>query len=125
MDSSAAVSRTVLAGPQLRLDHGVDHLLRPFRPLLQVALVHEDDAAGVILPDVAGEAQNLADAECFGRGVERLGDDVTGDLVGGERRHHVGGRHHHQIDFVGGGCAGPLGHRRQAALAQQRLHTTL
>ena len=111
----------VFAGPELRFDHGIDHLLRPFGALLQVTLVHEDDAAGVILPNIAGEAQNFADAECFRRGVERFRNDVTGDLAGGEGRHHVGRRHHDQIDFVRCRIAGPFGHRGQAVLAQQDL----
>ena len=98
----------VLTSPELRFDHGIDYPLRPFGALLQVTLVHEDDAAGVILPNITGEAQNFADAECFRRGIERFRNDVAGDLAGGERRHHVGRRHHDKIDFVRCRIAGPF-----------------
>ena len=108
---------SVVPGPELRLDDGVDDLLRPFRPLAQVLLVHEDDAAGVVLPDVAGEAQNLADAQRLGRSVERLGDDVAGDLFGGERRRHVGRRQDDKVHLIRRRRADALGDGGEAAVS--------
>jgi hypothetical protein len=89
----------------LGLDDGVDHLLRPLRAVVQVLLVHEHHAAGVVAPDVAGKALHAADLEVLGQGVERLGDDVAGDALAGQGRRHVGRRQHQQVDLVGASCA--------------------
>lgn len=62
-DSSCAV----VAGPKLRLDHGVHDLLRRSRLLRQILFVNEHEAAGVVAPHVASKAQHPADAVDLGR----------------------------------------------------------
>ena len=99
---------------------GVDHLLRPFRPLRGVLFLRADDAAGMVLPDIAGEAQDApADFE-FAERVERLGDDVAVDLHRGERRRHVGRLHDLQTGLVRRWRRG-FDDGRQAALTQRIL----
>ncbi|MCY1535285.1 hypothetical protein D9M68_706820 [compost metagenome] len=51
----------ILAGPQLRLDDGVDHLLRPLRALVEVSLVHKHHTAGMVTPDISREALYATD----------------------------------------------------------------
>ena len=46
----------VLGGIDRAAHDGIDDLLRPLRLLLHQRLVHGDDAAGVVLPDIAREA---------------------------------------------------------------------
>ncbi|MPN44808.1 hypothetical protein SDC9_192375 [bioreactor metagenome] len=84
----------------LRIDHGIDHLLRPFGAILEIALVHGDDAARVLAPDVAGETQYAADTIGFCGGIERLGDDEAGNRTVGQGRSHVGRGHDGESDFV-------------------------
>ncbi len=113
----------VVAGPQLGLDDGVDHLLRPFGTVVQVMLVHEHHAAGVVAPHIPGKALHPAHLEFLGQGIERLGDDVAGNPLAGQGWRHVRRRQHHQVDLVGPqGTAGGLAHRHQAVVAKQLLH---
>lgn len=78
----------VRARPELCLDYGVHDLLRPFRPLFQIALMHEDDTAGMIAPDVTCEAQDLSDALHLGGRIEGVGDDVASDPSRSQRGRH-------------------------------------
>lgn len=112
----------VVAGPQLGLDDGVDHLLRPFGAIVQVLLVHEHHAAGVVAPDIPGKALHPADLEFLGQGVEGFGDYVAGDALAGQGRRHVRRRQHQQVDLVGRQrTVGWPAHRGQAVVAQQLL----
>ncbi|MNQ48781.1 hypothetical protein D3C85_626660 [compost metagenome] len=112
----------VRARPQLRLDDGIGDLLRPFRTRVDVALGQEGDAACMVLPHVAREAQDLADAGVFRRRIERLCHDVAGDRLAGQGRDHFSRCQYDQVDFIrlDGGVARARD-RRQAIRGQDLL----
>ncbi|MNY07275.1 hypothetical protein D3C86_1400720 [compost metagenome] len=113
----------VVARPELGLDDGVDHLLRPLGTVVQILLMHEHHAASMVAPDIASEALHPADFELFGQGVEGFGDDVAGDAFTGQRGRHVRRRQHHQIHLIRRqSAAGRLAHRHQPVIAKQLLH---
>ena len=58
--------RPVLADPLLGVNQRVSHALAPCRAHAEIAFVHHDHAAGVVLPDIAGKAQDPPDMACFG-----------------------------------------------------------
>ena len=109
----------MLLRPQLRFDQCIDHFLRPFRALFHIAAVHHRHAAGVITPHVGGKTQDFTDTELLGRGVERLGDDESGNAVRRQGRRHVRWRHDHQFHLFG--CGGCLLGDFEAVFAQQIL----
>ena len=81
-------------GKRCRVHQRVNHVLHPFGARLDVVVVHHAQAAGVVAPDVARKAQDFAHAFGFRQRVKRLGNDESADLLGRQRRHHVGRRHH-------------------------------
>ena len=86
-----------------------------------VVLMHDDDAAGVIEPDIRDEPQHLANVVHLRDRIERVGDDKTLDRVVGERGRHVRRRHHEQLDLALRCVGVALGDRREAGLTQQHL----
>ena len=92
LERSLAASELVAARPQLGADDGVGDALGPFGALGDVAL-GEEGHAGVVLPDVAGEA-----APCRPRAVLAAAlpacDDETGNRPAGQGRHYLGRRQH-------------------------------
>ena len=80
---------TVVAGPDLRFNNGIHDFLRPLRAVIQVMLMHKHHAAGVIAPHVPGKALHSPNLEVFRQGIERLGNDVASDALGGQCWRHV------------------------------------
>ena len=85
--------KTIVVNPKLGLNNAVDHALRPLRPVIQIALMHKDRAAGMILPGITRESQDLANSHDLCGGIKRFGHNVATDAACGQGRQHIGRRH--------------------------------
>ena len=109
----------VLRSINRRTDKCIHDLLGPCRLLFGQMLVHANDAAGMVFPDVAGKAQHDGAGLEFTHGVKGFGDNIGVDLFGRQSGRHIRRRHDLQIDLIGGQLAAlGFNNRLETLLAQ-------